>query len=288
MHPHEHTLHAADGCPLFVRRYMAAGAGESSRTMILIHGACQHGGRYDQAAKFFAVGGWNVLVPDLRGHGLSGGERTHIGDFSQYVGDLELIQRRFHCDGRRTVFLGHSMGGLVAIRFAQLFPERLAAAALLSPLLAARRRIAAWKVALGRVACAFAPTLRFEAGIAAEHTSRCRKVLAEKRLDKLLQNTVTGVWFLALQKALVHAWKDAGRLRAPLLVMQAGQDLVVDSAATKPWMQKVGAADKTLRFVPHALHELLSEPDWPRLAAQVCHWFDDRVAGTLRVPSAGA
>lgn len=277
MHALEHTLHMPDGCPLFVRRYAAAGGGEVNRTMILVHGACQHGGRYDQAAKFFAVGGWNVLVPDLRGHGLSGGERTHVSDFTQYVGDLEVMQRRFQIDGRRTVLLGHSMGGLVSIRFAQLFPERLAAAALLSPLLAAKRRIAAWKVAIGRLACTIVPTLRFHAGISAEQTSRCRKVLEEKRLDKLLENSVTGVWFLALQKALVHAWKDAGRLRAPLLVMQAGQDLVVDSAATKPWVQKVGASDKTLRFVPHALHELLSEPDWPRLAAQVCHWLDARV-----------
>jgi lysophospholipase len=271
----------ADGCRLLVRRYGAIASSRAAeterRTMLLVHGACQHGGRFDQAAKFFALGGWDVLVPDLRGHGLSQGERTHVRDFTQYVHDLSTVQREFHCDGRRTVLLGHSMGGLVAIRFAQLLPQRLAAAALLSPLLAIKQRVAAWKIALGRLACKVAPRLRFNAQIRAEQTSKCPKVLAEKKLDKLLQQSVTGTWFLALQNALSHAWKEAAKLRSPLLLMQAEQDAVVEAAAARPWLQSVGAADKTLEFIPHAFHELLSEPRWPALAAEIHRWLDKRV-----------
>lgn len=279
------TMRMPDGCSLFVRRYRAlAPAGEhelKGRTLLLVHGACQHGGRFDQAARFFALGGWNVIVPDLRGHGLSGGERTHIDDFSRYVLDLETIHRRLGLLSSRTVLMGHSLGGLLTIRFAQRFPDRLAAATLLSPLLAVKRRIAGWKLRLGRIACALLPRLRFSARITPEMVSRCPKVRADKRLDRLQERTVTGQWFLALQTALVNAWKEAGRVRTPLLVLQAGQDAVVDAGAAWPWVRRTAAADKTLEVVPHALHELLSEPDWPRTAAHVCQWLDRRVPGPL-------
>ncbi len=141
---------------LFVRRYESR-KDAAERTLLIVHGASEHGARYEHVAEFFAEQGWNVIVGDHRGHGRSSGVRTHIKSFRQYAQDLELIREHFELAPRSTAILGHSMGGLIAIRHAQLFPNRVAGLVLVSPLLRVKVAIPRRKVVLGRVLSVLAP-----------------------------------------------------------------------------------------------------------------------------------
>lgn len=80
----------------------------ASRTMVALHGITANGGAMTELARPLAQRGWQVLAPDMRGHG----ESTRAdGDFSfdSLLADI-AESAPAECD----VLLGHSFGGTLA------------------------------------------------------------------------------------------------------------------------------------------------------------------------------
>src|SRR3989338_796591 len=88
---------------------------------ILVHGLAEHSARYEKFSDFFTQQNFSVYSYDLRGHGLSSGRRGHILNFNEYLLDL----KKFHAlvkndENNRDIFLlGHSLGGLIVLRYLQ-------------------------------------------------------------------------------------------------------------------------------------------------------------------------
>ncbi|MCZ9344413.1 lysophospholipase, partial [Streptomyces sp. TRM76130] len=70
-------------------------------------------------------------------HGRSDGERVLIEDFEDVVTDVRAVAElaRAAHPGLPAVMIGHSMGGLIAARYAQRHPEELAALVLSGPVI---------------------------------------------------------------------------------------------------------------------------------------------------------
>jgi len=90
-----------------------------ARTIVFIHGAGHDHSVWQMPARHFARHGFNVLAPDLPGHGRSGGEAlTRIESLAQWLIDW------LNTHGLSKVTLvGHSMGSLVALRAAAIRPD---------------------------------------------------------------------------------------------------------------------------------------------------------------------
>jgi 2-succinyl-6-hydroxy-2,4-cyclohexadiene-1-carboxylate synthase len=103
--------------------------GHGERPLLLLHGFT--GFRQDFAGQLPALSQHGrVLAPDLRGHGESG--RT--GDPASYGLDLltaDLLGLLDALGIERCDLLGHSMGGMVALRAALAAPERIASLVLM-------------------------------------------------------------------------------------------------------------------------------------------------------------
>jgi alpha-beta hydrolase superfamily lysophospholipase len=121
---------AGDVTPPSVRRYQARDGEElafrfypstAARILIFIHGSSYHGGGYHALAAALSLGGAaQVVLPNLRGHYLSGrhrGDVEYIGQLEDDIVDLVRFLRAEHHDGPITLG-GHSSGGGLAIRFA--------------------------------------------------------------------------------------------------------------------------------------------------------------------------
>ena len=97
--------------------------GSGGRPLLLVHGFT--GFRQDFATQLAALGRrGRVLAPDLRGHG----ESSKTGDaasytFSQLTDDLLALLDALGVE--RCDLLGHSMGGMLALRAALRAPERV-------------------------------------------------------------------------------------------------------------------------------------------------------------------
>jgi alpha-beta hydrolase superfamily lysophospholipase len=124
---------------LYVRR-----ADAPARAVIQInHGLAEHAGRYARFADFLAAHGFHAYAHDHRGHGGTTAPDAPPGRFAardggaKVIADVEavhdLIARR-HPDIPVVIF-GHSMGGVIALRFVQRHSARLRGAAIWNPVL---------------------------------------------------------------------------------------------------------------------------------------------------------
>ncbi len=271
----ETVIDARDGTNLFVRSYSPDES--CDRWMVILHGTSEYGGRYDHVARVAVEQGWNVIAPDLRGHGHSGGAPVHTDRFERYLTDLDAIWTHFKLNPDRTVLVGHSFGGLVSIRFAQTRPTRLQALVLSSPLLGLLVKIGSLKLALGRLASILRPETRFRSTVPPEHTCHDPEVLSRRMADPLMHRSITAAWFFQMKRALHDAWKDAARLEIPILALQAGDDLIVDPAAVEPWIQTTATRDPVFRMITGAYHEVFNEPDWRDTLDETLTWLDELV-----------
>ncbi|WP_354697972.1 Monoacylglycerol lipase [Paraconexibacter sp. AEG42_29] len=104
---------------------------------LLAHGIAEHARRYDHVAAALVADGAAVYAPDHYGHGLSAGERGLVEDVEAYVDDLHLaaeLARGSH-PGLPVVLIGHSLGGIIATRFAQRYMDELTALVLSAPVI---------------------------------------------------------------------------------------------------------------------------------------------------------
>lgn len=104
---------------------------------VLVHGYGEHLGRYGHVAQRLADAGAVVVGPDHEGHGLSDGERVLITDFETVVDDVDSVVDRATkaYAGLAVVLIGHSLGGMIAARYAQRHGDRLTALVLSGPVL---------------------------------------------------------------------------------------------------------------------------------------------------------
>ena len=287
MHVTETMIRPDTGHRLFVR-YCHALGGSTSRTLVLLHGACEHGERYLNFARWMTQRRWNVILPDFRGHGRSGGVRTFVRDFSEYVSDVETVRTHFQLAPEQTALFGHSMGGLVTVRHSQKFLGHFAAVALSSPLLALKVAVPVTKVAVGRMVSLVAPQTRFKTEVNPYDATRNPDARDIRLHDPLSVRTITAGWYFSMKRALREAWADAPLFAHPLLILQAGQDRIVDPEAPARWMERIASTDARLHRRDEDYHELLNEPGWEETAQVLAEWLTRRLEAPAVVPFANA
>lgn len=93
-------------------------------TLLLIHGGRDHARSWDWTAERLA-NDWHVVAVDLRGHGDSDWTSDGQYDFGGYLCDLAALVD--HLGSQPVAIIGHSMGGMIATRFAGLYPDKVRA-----------------------------------------------------------------------------------------------------------------------------------------------------------------
>ncbi len=115
--PQQFTMR--DGTTLFARHFSA----ESELTILLLHGVTADSAAFNTSASMLReTTGANLIALDLRGHGRSGGtagDVDYIGQYQDDVADVISAIRQERPHGR-LILAGHSMGGGIALQFAQL------------------------------------------------------------------------------------------------------------------------------------------------------------------------
>ena len=91
--------------------------------LVLLHGGRDHCRSWDDVVHALP-GDWRVIAPDLRGHGDSAASPDGSYSMAAYVYDLAALVEQLGLAGIRIV--GHSLGGAIAIRYAGIYPEKVA------------------------------------------------------------------------------------------------------------------------------------------------------------------
>lgn len=269
-------LRTSDGIDLFVRSY-TPDQFDPERTLFWVHGLGEHGGRHEHIFRALADRGWRTVIPDLRGHGKSTGIPTHVRSFDEYLKDVALVWQELGLSSKSTALLGHSMGGLIAIRAVQT--QRLTPAALVvsSPLLGVKVRINPLVILLGKLVVPFIATARFSNGIDPSNMTHDAEFAALRRADPFINKTVTASWFFAMKKALPAAHRETNRVTIPTLALQGSLDETTDPEALESWFRKIASSEKDHLLLKDHFHELFFEPDWKTTLDWTIDWLNHKV-----------
>lgn len=260
-------------------------ADRSQRSVIVVvHGYGDHSGRYDElAGALVSRGNW-VLAYDCRGHGKSGGQRGYIRDFRESVNDLqELLQwARDRFPTQRLALLGHSNGGLTALRTVQQGVDGVSAVVLLAPLIrlpASRKVIPDW---LARGLSAALPRLPAPNGIKPQDLTRDPYWQDRTAQDPLCLRVATARWYWQATLAGRQALVDAQRVQLPLLVITGADDNLVDPSGSVELVQSIDSPAARLLVREGELHEVLNERKREEVFEILGQWFAEKLS---RAPS---
>jgi len=242
---------------------------------LVAHGYGEHVGRYAELASVLLTHGAAVYGPDHQGHGGSAGERVLIEDFEDVVTDLHTVAdlaRATH-PGVPLVLIGHSMGGLIASRFAQRHGDELAALVLSGPVLGA------WELPGRLLALDEIPDVPINPAA----LSRDPDVGAAYAADPL-------VWHGPMKRPTLEAFvrtlgtvADASGVgRLPLLWLHGGDDRLVPLPGSRVGVERLSGGELTEHVYPGARHEVFHETNRAEVFADLIRFLDGVSTGGTR------
>ena len=250
--------------------------------LIVVHGLAEHVGRYQEFGRALAAEGIACFAHDLRGHGMSEGRRGHVRSFDVLLQDLERFRREVNglIETRCPLYLlGHSMGGLVSLRYLEVYQPDMAGAIVVSPWLATAVQVPRWKVLLANTLNKTLPALPFRAGIRSEWLSRDPAVCRAYADDPLVHDTITPRLFTEVANAMGMVLKGSDSIRLPVLFLLAGQDRIVDTPRTLALAHSLPADRVTVSLHDEGFHELLNEPDRRQIRQEILDWIEAHQPG---------
>lgn len=276
-----------------------------SAVLYIVHGLSEHVGRWNRRAVEFAAAGFDVFAADHRGHGCSGGERTHMMRPTQLVEDLALVLtavRSFAGMGRERPLcvFGHSLGGLIASAYAEAFfladkqansdalpstmaslqrvaaREPICALALSAPALCTDQNYIVQKLA--PLLALFKPQLRVPSEIKGEQLSSDPAVGEAYFADHFVTDTLAitaafGRNTLALMELVQASLKE---LKLPVFLYHGEDDTLVPVRASEQLAAE--APDVAFERLPNTRHEAHNEAAGDAVLSKVVAFFAQHAA----------
>jgi pimeloyl-ACP methyl ester carboxylesterase len=104
----------------------------NGRTVVLMHGKNFCGATWATTIRMLTKAGYRVIVPDQIGFCSSSKPAGYQFSFNQLAANTGALLSARGVD--RAIIVGHSMGGMLAARFALAYPERVSRLVLVNPL----------------------------------------------------------------------------------------------------------------------------------------------------------
>lgn len=258
-------------------------------SIVISSGRTESLGKYKELIYDLNANGFSVYILDHRGQGDSGRltkdpQMGHVNDFMNYVRDLHtFIEKKVLPDQPQNLFLvGHSMGGAIAGLYIENYPKVFDAALLSSPMM----QPTIGGALISGFMCNALTLKKNEIPSYAPGTesydnenrdfetnqlthSKIRYKITEKTFEVHQREKVGGPslhWVVEACKASKTVVEEADKIKIPILVLQAGEDAIVNPAPQEKLCKR---ADKFCSGyqVPGAYHELFVESDMYRTKA---------------------
>ena len=211
---------------------------------VIVHGLCEHFGRYDYVTQRLLEAGYAVVRFDHRGHGRSMGKKVWYDDRTQIVSDTDLFveEARAQFPDLPVFMIGHSMGGFGAASYGTAHPGKLDGYVLSG----------AWTrdhagLASGAVEQGLDPETYIPNALRAVHDGR--------------------LWLRA----------QAADFADPVLLLHGGDDGLVSPQDSIDMFREASSADKSLRIYAGLYHEIFNEFKKDRVIRDAIEWLDDHV-----------
>ena len=231
--------------------------------IVIVHGASEHHGRYKWLRDMWRFHGFHVIMGDLPGQGTTTRRlRGHIKSFDEYINEIKVWIDAAHQYGLPVFLLGHSMGGLAVVRTLQEKEVDVKCVILSSPCLGLVKNPPFMLDMCTKGLNHLIPTLRVNAGLSVYIATRNEEVREMDANDSLYVTKVSVRWYRELVKAMKLAQINQHKIPdLPFLVMQGGDDKIVNKVEVRKWFDRLHVNDKTYKEWPKLYHEIFNGPE---------------------------
>lgn len=303
---HAFTLDSPTGAKISARH--EPGRGTAKAIFLLSHGLAEHSLRYTRLAGFLAARGYHIYGFDHRGHGMTTAPDAELGRFAKRDGEAKVLADlkavREYAEARHpglpVILFGHSMGGVIAARAAELEPQ-------------AYRGLCIWNSQLnpglaGRAGLLLLKAERFFKGSDVPSFFGQRLVLDpwakaidgartevdwlshdDEEVDKYIADPLCGfacsvsLWIDLLDMSIA-AGRDLSRLPKALAIdlVGGGQDPATENGRAMEWLAarlwRSGITNVHLTIYPGMRHETLNEHGRDDAMEALADWANGVVA----------
>lgn len=263
---------------IFWVHHRAPAAEDRKRTLLVLHGLGEHGGRYRHLPHHLHKTFDHIVCMDHRGHGRSQGLRGHVEHFDDYVKDVTqavALLERDALAGRELHLLGHSMGGHIALRTLLKHPELgIQSANICAPLLGIRVRIPWLKKQAGLLLARVWGDLHMSNEIDPRNLSHDLEVVRNYEQDRLVHNRVTPRFFVELNAAMADTLTHVEGYRVPVQFLVPLEDEIVDPDVTQDYFSRIQVGQKQLKTYPGFFHEALNEIGKEKVFQDIATWAE--------------
>ena len=265
----ECTLQAYDGTELYAKSDCVA---DPRAAIVIVHGLCEHLGRYDYLTARLNARGYSVYRFDHRGHGKSAGQKVFYKDRTEIVKDIDTAVEwaLYENPGVPVYMIGHSMGGYGATSYATAHPGKCDGYILSGAWTRDYAGLAADAVnAEGDDLTYFSNSLA--GGVCSDPTVGERYMkdpLVVKEISLGLMRTV----------ADGHAWlkENAANFSDPVIILHGAEDGLVSPKDSLELFEQISSTDKSLHIFAGLMHEIFNEYDKDTVIDMVLAWLNER------------
>lgn len=252
----EYTFESFDGTELYGKTDYAD---EPQGAVVIVHGLCEHQGRYDYLTARLVAEGYSVYRFDHRGHGRSKGTKVFYSAFDEIAKDTDVVVERALAEneGLPVYMLGHSMGGYGAALYGHLFPGKIQGYVLSG----------AWTRDNGGLganaikATEGQPDLTYLPNQLGDGVCSNPAVGERYMADPLVAKEMSVGLFRALSKGHEYMREHAKDFVDPVLIMHGAADGLVSPKDSMELFESIGTSndEKSLRIYEGLMHEIFNE-----------------------------
>lgn len=262
----ESMIPSFDGLKLFLNVETVP---QAKAVAVIVHGLCEHQGRYDYLADLFHKQGISTYRFDHRGHGRSEGERAHYTDFNELLDDTNVVVERALAEnpGLPAFLVGHSMGGFTVSLYGVKYPDKGLSGIVTSGALTQGNDNAVLGLPKGQD-----PLTRIPNGLGSGVCS-VQEVVDWYSKDPLNGKSFTAGLCYTLGEGLEWFSSRIGDFKYPVLMLHGEKDGLVSVKDTYNFFDKVSSADKQMKIYGGLFHEIFNEYCRDEVIGDALRWI---------------
>jgi alpha-beta hydrolase superfamily lysophospholipase len=271
----EENFEIVDGLRILVRSWRPS---EKPRAVVVIvPGFNSHSGYYSWVAEQFAADQLAVYAVDLRGRGLSDGERYYIEKFADYVHDVERTMAlvKLQEAGLPVFLLGHSAGGVVSCLYTLEHQSELSG--LICESFAYQVPAPDFALAVLKGLSHLAPhahVLRLKN----EDFSRDPEVVERMNTDPLIAHETQPTKTVAeMARADERLRREFPLITLPVLILHGTLDKATKPSGSQQFHDSARSSDKTLKLYDGYFHDLLNDVGKEAVMSDIRNWVHARL-----------
>ena len=236
---------------------------------MIVHGLCEHQGRYDYLTMRLNAQGYSVYRFDHRGHGRSEGQKIYYSNFEEIAKDVDVVVERALVENPMAplYIIGHSMGGYASALYGTMFPGKVDGYVLSG----------AWtrdNKGLTKAAVeADAPDLVYIPNELGDGVYSDPAVGRAYEADPYVIKEMSLGLFRAVNAGQKWMKENAEQFVEPVILLHGADDALVDVTDSLEFFQEIGSTDKSMRIYAGLMHEIFNEYDKDAVIDDALEWL---------------